>query len=196
MMVLSSIISTSIYLGWSLTNLFIFNNLSIPDTQLALNTKVNNLIPKHNLTNTIPCSNCVYVTKTTELNTQNNPILNVSIYSDNTLLNSYKAISGRSWSQELDRNVAGNKSPSPKGQYLIKEEIKGYEYETGGVFLPYEPLFSTNRSSLGFHIDVSWGLNNGEDGTQGCIAFKTLEDYDNFVRQIKTNKLTTLIIDY
>lgn len=196
MVALSSIISTSIYVGLSLTNLLISNNLSIPKTQIALSNKVNNITNLSNLTKAIPCNDCVYITKTSQFNPQNNPILNVSIYSNHTLLSSYKAISGRNWSQELDRNIAGNKSPSPKGQYTIGEETIGYSYETGGVFLPYTSLFTTNRSSLGFHVDSSWGLNNGEDGTEGCTAFKTLEEYNNFVNEVKTNNIKLLIIDY
>ena len=128
-----------------------------------------------------PCDTCVYVADKGVSNKQNNPIYSVSVYVDGQFVKSYDALSGRSYTQNLDRNIAGNASPSPNGTYTIMPETVGYHKETGGVFLPYEPTFTTQRSALGFHWDPSWGLNNGEDGTVGCIAFKTLSTYNEFV---------------
>lgn len=144
----------------------------------------------------VPCENCVYIEKGIGSSYKTNPILNVSVYKESELINSYKTVSGRWYTQSLNRNIGGNASPSPNGTYTIMDETIGMHPETGGVFLPYEPKFITGRSNLGFHVDVSWGLNNGEDGTVGCHAFKTLEEYNNFVETIKTNNIKTLIINY
>ena len=144
----------------------------------------------------VPCQTCVYVTQTASVNEKNNPILNVQVYKEGELLSTYQNLSGRSWTQNLDRNISGNSSPSPKGEYVIQAETTGYHVETGGVFLPYEPLFETQRSALGFHVDPSWGKDNGEDGTRGCMAFKNMTDYKSFVTDVTSNNITKLVIDY
>lgn len=143
-----------------------------------------------------PCNTCVHVIKTASVNEQNNPILNVSIYKDGKEIKEYQALSGRAWTQNLDRNISGNHSPSPKGKYSIGVETVGTIPETGGVFLPYYPNFNTERSALGVHWDPSWGLDNGEDGTSGCIAFKTLEEFKQFAFIIKNDNIKELVIDY
>lgn len=143
-----------------------------------------------------PCDTCVYIDKLGITNEQNNPILRVSIYTNGELLKSYRALSGRADTQNLDRNVANNESPSPNGEYIIQPETKGYIAETGGVFLPYEPLFETQRTSLGFHTDPSWGQDNGEDGTSGCVAVKDIKEYKDLVKTIENNNITRLIINY
>ena len=142
------------------------------------------------------CASCVFVTDAGFTNERSNPILTVQVYdADKSLVASYNSLSGRAYTQHLDRNISGNESPSPNGVYLISPETVGYHPETGGVFRPYEPTFTTQRSLLGFHVDPSWGLNNGEDGTLGCIAFKTISDYLAFNAQINELGITTLIID-
>lgn len=144
----------------------------------------------------LPCKSCVYISKGEGTSFKTNPILNVDVYKNGNLLETYNTLSGRWSTQALDRNIAGNGSPSPNGTYTLMEETTGYHAETGGVFLPYEANFSTERSALGFHWDPSWGLDNGEDGTVGCHAFKSLEDYKSFVETITSNNIKTLIINY
>lgn len=144
---------------------------------------------------TPPCVTCVYVTESGFANEQNNPILAVEVYVDEELVKRYNALNGRAHTQDLDRNVAGIGAPSPNGTYTIMPETIGYHAETGGVFRPYEPTFQTQRSALGFHVDPSWGLDNGEDGTIGCTAFKTLEEYKEFNGLLDQHNITKLIID-
>lgn len=144
---------------------------------------------------TPPCITCVYVTESGFANEQNNPILAVEVYVDEELVRRYNALNGRAHTQDLDRNVAGIEAPSPNGVYTIMPETVGYHDETGGVFRPYEPTFQTQRSLLGFHIDPSWGLDNGEDGTIGCTAFKTLDEYREFNNLLDQHNITKLIID-
>jgi len=143
-----------------------------------------------------PCDNCVFVEKGIGYTYKNNPILNVSIYKDSQLIETYKGVSGRWNTQNIDRNIANVGAPSPNGEYIILPETKGYHDETGGVFIPYEPTFKTQRSLLGFHVDPSWGLDNGEDGTIGCIAFKSIEEYNKFKNSIVNNNIEKLLINY
>lgn len=144
----------------------------------------------------VPCETCVSVVSSGEENNLGSPILDVNVYKESKLISSFIAISGRAEAQSLDRNIANNSSPAPNGNYTIKKETVGYEKETGGVFLPFEPNFTTQRTDLGAHIDPSWGINNGENGTEGCIAFKDLESYNNFTKLIVDNKIFELNINY
>jgi len=142
-----------------------------------------------------PCNTCVYIEESQQVNKQNNIIYNVNLIKEGNIVTTLNSVSGREWTQGLDRNISGNESPSPSGEYTILSETVGYHPETGGVFLPYEPRFKTERSFLGFHVDPSWGLSNGEDGTKGCHAFKNREEYNTLVRFIETNLVTQLIIN-
>lgn len=142
------------------------------------------------------CQNCVYISKGKKTNKQSNPILDLNIYSQGQLVASFEALSGRTYTQNLDRNIAGNKSPAPSGLYTIESQLPSNLYETGGVFLAIEPSFKTNRSNLGIHVDPSWGLTNGEDGTSGCIAVKSHAEYSQFINLLSTYKINSLIINY
>lgn len=148
------------------------------------------------VTSVPPCNSCLYVTKTTKVNSQNNPILKIEVYSKGKYEREFEALSGRAYTQNLDRNVAGNKSPLPKGEYILGSVRSSELYETGGVFLPATSLFSTNRSALGIHVDPSWGLANGEDGTSGCIAVKSLNQFNILNNIIEQNDIVQLIVDY
>ena len=143
---------------------------------------------------TVNCNNCVHITNSGELNSQDNVIYNVNVIIDHKAYN-FKSLSGRSWTQDLNRNIADQAAPSPNGKYIIGDLTKGISRETGGVFLPYEPTFDTERSFLGFHVDPSWGLDNEEDGTVGCHAYKTIEEFNEFFTLINDNNIETLIIE-
>ena len=140
------------------------------------------------------CNDCVYITNSRELNSQDNIIYNVDVIINHEVYN-FKSLSGRSNTQSLDRNIADQAAPSPNGKYIIGDLTQGISRETGCLFLPYEPTFDTERSFLGFHIDPSWGLNNEEDGTVGCHAFKTKEDFYQFLTLIEDNNIRELIIN-
>jgi hypothetical protein len=149
-----------------------------------------------NILKEIPCNTCVYIDKSPKVNKQGSVILNASVYNKGKYLKKFEVISGREYTQNLNRNVSGNKSPSPNGIYAIEKLTRGYSSETGGVFIPYTPLFNTGRSNLGFHIDPSWGLKNRENGTEGCIGFKNLEEFNDFNNLIIYNKIDQLIINF
>lgn len=183
---------------YKLRIIFIFMSLISGIIGFSLMTNfINNVPIKNNIKEKVqtPCITCVYVSKTDRVNKLQNPILNISIYKDSKFIKEFDGVSGRYSTQLLDRHTAGNESPSPNGEYIIGTLTKGTVYETGGVFLPYEPQFITNRTHLGFHWDPSWELNNGEDGTSGCLAVKTLTEYNELVRLIQTNNIKSLIIN-
>jgi hypothetical protein len=101
------------------------------------------------VSNKLPCTNCVFITKSNNVNSQGSPILTATVYTNKQVKQqSFSLISGRSYTQKLDRNIAGNKSPLPNGIYTIGKQTKGLKSETGGVFLPFTPTFITQRSSL------------------------------------------------
>lgn len=182
---MSSFISTT--LGFILMSFYINTHLY----SIAQSPSIN-----LNKLNKAPCNTCVYITKSNKVNKQGSPILIASLYNKEEYIKEFEVISGREYTQTLDRNIAGNKSPSPNGTYIIGKLTKGYSVETGGVFLPYTPLFNTERSNLGFHPDISWGLNNGENGTEGCIGFKSLEEFNKFTTLLTYNNINQLIINF
>lgn len=129
-------------------------------------------------------------------NSVGNPIKNVQVIIDKKIVATFSALSGTSRTQNISRNIAGNAAPSPFGEYTIaSSQVPGIPRETGGVFLPYTPNFRTNRSALGYHIDPSWGKSNGRDGTAGCMAFRTLTEYNQFVDLVHSNNITRMIIE-
>jgi hypothetical protein len=173
-----------------------YTNMNLKTVEVAPQTIEQQLNIKPN-SNNVPCVNCVYITHSNTINAQASPILTGTLYT-NKEIKDYKLslISGRSYTQNLDRNISGNKSPLPKGNYIIKKETKGLSPETGGVFLPITPTFNTERSHIGFHVDPSWGLNNNENGTEGCLAFKTIQEYNEFVKMVKDYNITNVVVDF
>lgn len=147
-----------------------------------------------------PCNNCVYITNSepaldNSYNSQGNYMYLTNVIIDRKAT-VFLTLSGRANTQSLDRNVANEGAPSPNGEYTIGSLTNGLHSETGGVFIPYEPNFETERSALGFHIDPSWGLTNGEDGTIGCHAFFSEKQFTDFLTLIQDNNINKLIIDY
>jgi len=74
----------------------------------------------------------------------------------------------------------------PDGRYRVtKSIIPGTTSEIGGRFLPIQPLFRTGRSQLGIHYDPSFELDNGKDGTEGCIALTTEGELDDLLNHVR-----------
>lgn len=112
-------------------------------------------------------------------NNYNNPIYEVVLFANGRALAKVNAVTGRAHTQGLNRNIAGNESPLPNGRYSVSSTwIGGSHPEVGGKFLPITPLFQTNRSALGFHVDPSYNKNKKEDGTAGCIGLTTVTERD------------------
>lgn len=173
--------------GFLLMSFYINNNLN--GVAVAPSVNLNSVKPAL-------CNTCVYINKTEQVNKQGSPILKATIYKNGKYQKEFKVVSGREYTQTLNRNIAGNKSPLPNGEYIIGNQYRSYLYETGYVFLPFTPLFITERSELGAHVDPSWGINNGENGTSGCIGFQSLKEFNNFTHLITYNNIDKLIVNF
>ncbi len=145
-----------------------------------------------------PTSSLIRISKTGEfVDSTRDPIWRVELVVGGKTVDSVQALIGRSGKQSADRHVAGNRSPLPTGRYqIVRESIERGpfdDYELGsGYWIPVEPLFSTGRSSLGFHQDPSWGKQNGESGTSGCVGLKTAADTRKVADWIKQYNVHTV----
>jgi len=128
------------------------------------------------------------------------PIWNLQLVSNGQVLDTLPALSGRSFKQLADRNIAGNKSPLPVGNYSIDRygiaRAPFSDPELGkGYWVPITPLFNTQRSALGFHQDPSWGRTNGESGTSGCIGLESPDATAKLVDWIKHYNIQLLTVE-
>lgn len=127
------------------------------------------------------------------------PIWSVQLVANDQVLDQLPALVGRFNKQTSNRHQAGNKSPLPIGTYAIdRQGIAAAPFddpELGkGYWVPVTPLFSTQRSALGFHQDPSWGRKNGESGTSGCIGLQSPEATAKLVDWIKHYNIRQLIV--
>lgn len=129
------------------------------------------------------------------------PIWTLKLVSNNgQTLDQLPALTGRFNKQTANRNIAGNKSPLPVGSYAIdRNGIDRGPFddpELGrGFWVPITPMFSTQRSALGFHQDPSWGKRNGESGTSGCIGLQSAEATAKLVDWIKHYNIRQLVVE-
>jgi hypothetical protein len=137
--------------------------------------------------------NYMTLTPTENKNKLDNPLYKLDLCVNGKSVGTYKVVTGRSKTQNRDRNKAGTEAPLPDGSYRVASStIPGTHPEVGGRFLPIQPLFSTGRSALGIHYDPSFEKNNGEDGTSGCIALTKKSDFDEVLEYIRTYQLQYL----
>lgn len=128
------------------------------------------------------------------------PIWKLQLVANGQVLDSMPALTGRASKQTANRNIAGNKSPLPPGKYSIDRygiaRAPFDDPELGkGFWVPVVPLFTTNRSALGFHQDPSWGKLNGESGTSGCIGLESPEATAKLVSWIKHYNIQLLSVE-
>lgn len=144
-------------------------------------------------------NNSLRVIKTSKnVSSTNDPIWRVELVVNDKVVDYVDALIGRSYRQNSNRNISGNKSPLPIGTYSIDSlgisKAPFDDPELGrGYWIPIIPLFSTGRSVLGIHQDPSWGKTNGESGTSGCIGLKSAEEtekVENWIRKYKIHTLT------
>ena len=129
------------------------------------------------------------VVKSNEVNKFGNPIFILSMYENGEHKGDLRTVIGRTYSQNLDRNIPGNRSPLPNGQYTIDNRWYYSDIpEAGEQFWPIEPNFYTRRSAFGFHLDPSFEKNPKEDGTDGCIGLTNVQDRSTLFNFIKTTK--------
>ncbi|MBD6619299.1 L,D-transpeptidase [Komarekiella sp. 'clone 1'] len=123
------------------------------------------------------------------LNALENPIYELRLYANGELKGSYKTVSGRSYTQNKDRDSSGTEAPLPNGKYKVaRTYIHGAIPEAGDRFLPIQPLFQTGRTDLGIHYDPSFEKNNGEDGTSGCIGLTDKQDLNRVLEYVRIHR--------
>ena len=132
--------------------------------------------------------------RTGQVNNYGNPILKVLMFENGNLTGSVKAVSGRGWTQNKPRNVAGTQAPLPDGQYEVSPTVHylNSNPELGSKFVDIFPLFPTGRTELGFHVDPSFNRDSVKDGTSGCIGIVDSQQRDtlfNFITRTNTQKL-------
>lgn len=152
--------------------------------------------PHSVLGNQIPKAPHLVLERTEELNRYGNPVLNVLMYENGSLVGTVKAVSGRGWSQLRNRNVAGTKAPLPDGKYRVNPTIfhVNTNPELGSQFVEVLPLFQTNRTELGFHLDPSFNRDPKEDGTNGCIGLVNSQQRDTLFRFITRTQTKQLFV--
>lgn len=120
------------------------------------------------------------------VNSLGNPLFKVEFISNNKLIDTFTAVSGRAHTQNRNRNVSGTQAPLPNGKYRVAfSSVPGTSREVGGRFLPITPMFRTGRFALGFHYDPSFDINPVEDGTDGCIGLTTPEQRDRLFKLVQ-----------
>lgn len=106
-----------------------------------------------------------------ESNSFGNPLIRVEMYAEGKLQDSVLAVSGRAYTQNRNRHIAGTKAPLPDGRYTVSSQIVyGDHPEVARQFIYIWPQFSTGRTELGFHLDPSFNIDPKEDGTDGCVG--------------------------
>lgn len=148
--------------------------------------------------NTPPCSTCLRLIPDPERRTNQlgNPLYLLEVYLNGQVIYTLETVTGRSYSQQRNRDVAGTEAPLPDGDYSISFRIvPGSMREVGGTFIPIYPRFSTGRSDLGIHYDPSFNQFNGEDGTSGCIGLTNKADRDLINQFVKNYHPQNLIVD-
>lgn len=120
-------------------------------------------------------------------NALGNPLYELRLYANGQLMGAYAIVTGRTHTQNRNRDTAGTEAPLPDGKYKVaRAPILGTIPEAGDRFLPIQPLFQTGRSALGIHYDPSFEQDNGEDGTSGCIAVKNKSELDQVLNYVHT----------
>jgi hypothetical protein len=114
----------------------------------------------------------------------NNPIYKLTAYRDRTSDSSFQldAVTGRGFTQTRNRYQSNTEAPLPDGSYAVAATVvKGTIREVGGTMVPIfpKPGFDPRmrRTALGIHWDPSFDKDDKEDGTSGCIALTSKNDY-------------------
>lgn len=139
--------------------------------------------------------NYLVLVSTGRNNRLGNPLYELAFFVNGKYQTSFNTVSGRHYTQHRNRDVAGTEAPLPDGNYAVAGGIvPGTHPEVGGRFLPITPLQATGRSALGIHYDPSFESSNGEDGTAGCIALTSREEFDRFLALFNTYQPHQLIV--
>jgi L,D-transpeptidase catalytic domain len=146
-------------------------------------------------------TNHLFLGNGTYRNKYNNPVYALHLCVGGKELKSYEVVTGRSFTQNKNRNKSGTHSPLPDGRYRMSNALTpGLVAEVGRVdglgvrqpFLPISPMFSTGRSALGFHVDPSYNKDPKEDGTSGCIGLTNAADFRSFWSDVQRYQIRDL----
>ena len=145
--------------------------------------------------------NHLFLGNGTAKNKYGNPIYILHLCVGGKEQKSYEIVTGRSFTQQKNRNQSGTHSPLPNGKYRMSSGLtQGTLVEVGKVsglnvsqpFLPISPMFGTGRSALGFHVDPSYNKDPKEDGTSGCIGLTTSADFKSLWSDINQYQIRDL----
>lgn len=145
--------------------------------------------------------NHLFLGNGTMKNKYGNPIYLLHLCVNGQARRTFEIVTGRNYTQQLNRNQSGTQSPLPNGKYRIGNTlVQGTLVEVGKVdglnvrqpFLAISPLFSTGRSALGFHVDPSYNKDPKEDGTSGCIGFLNQTDFKSFWANVQQYQVKDL----
>jgi L,D-transpeptidase catalytic domain len=145
--------------------------------------------------------NYLFLGNGTVKNRYGNPIYRLHLCAGGKEEKSYEIVTGRSFTQQKNRNQSGTHSPLPNGKYRISSGLtQGMVVEVGRVsglsvsqpFLPISPMFGTGRSALGIHVDPSYNKDPKEDGTSGCIGLTNPADFKSLWSDINQYQIRDL----
>ncbi len=126
-----------------------------------------------------------------------NPIYTLEAYVNGVKHQSFKAVSGTATTQNRDRSVPDIFAPLPDGLYKVSNWVAPSNVpDVGNTFIGIYPQFTTERTALGIHQDVSFNQRNGRDGTAGCIGLVSITDRDavnSFVSKYQPRNLIVSI---
>ncbi len=155
-------------------------------------------VSKYQCSNT---SNHLFLGNGTARNKYGNPIYLLHICVGGKEQRSYEIVTGRSFTQQKNRDRSGTHSPLPNGKYRMSSGLtQGTLVEVGKVsglnvsqpFLPISPMFGTGRSALGIHVDPSYNKDPKEDGTSGCIGLTSPADFKSLWSDIDRYQIRNL----
>lgn len=140
---------------------------------------------------TAPVWSGSYMTLTSmrQTNALGNPLYELRLYANGQSMGTFMTVAGRADTQNKNRHRSGTEAPLPDGRYRVaRVPTHGTIPEAGDRFLPIQPLFQTDRTALGIHLDPSFEKNNGEDGTSGCIGLTNRRDLDRVLEYVRTHR--------
>lgn len=156
------------------------------------------------LVSTYQCNstkNYLFLGNGTTKNKYGNPVYILHLCVGGKEQRSYEIVTGRSFTQQKNRNQSGTHSPLPNGKYRMSSGLtQGTLIEVGKVsglniskpFLPVSPMFETGRSALGIHVDPSYNKDPKEDGTSGCIGLTNAADFKSLWADINQYQIRSL----
>jgi hypothetical protein len=141
----------------------------------------------------IPAENTLTLVKSDRVNQFGNPIWVLTTPSGEA----FDVVTGRSNTQDLDRDIAGLEAPLPVGTYAIGYSHSGpfVSSELGDSwFIDLHPTFMTGRTDLGIHVDPSFNQSELDDGTAGCVGLTSESDLAELIQIIRDQNITQLVV--